>query len=117
MSPSRRHLLWLAVAVLLLAAGLIVWIASRPDDSLEAKYRRVQVGMNKQEVEDILGPPEVILILGRECDIWRDGARSIDVRYSSADIVEEKTKSWESGWEKFRKKVKSSLMGRCWWSQ
>ena len=107
MSHTRRRLLWLAVAVLVAVGGFIAWTASRPDDSLEAKYRRVRVGMSKQEVEGILGPPTGEMGFGQEIDFWWDGARSIDVRYSSADIVEEKTKSWESSWEKFRKKVKS----------
>jgi hypothetical protein len=105
MSHTRRRLLWLFVAVLLVAAGLIAWNACRPADSLEAKYGRVRVGMSKQEVESILGPPTAELGFGQEIDFWWDGGRSIDVRYSSAGIVEAKKKSWETGWEKFRKKV------------
>jgi hypothetical protein len=104
MFHARRRIL-LLVASFLLLVGLIAWAVTRPGDAFEEKYRRVHVGMTRQEVEGILGEPFGVWFYAQEIDTWWEDGRSIDVIYDSADTVERKDKSWETGLDKFRKRV------------
>ena len=92
--------------MLVVAAGLIAWTACRLSDSLEAKYRRVRVGMSKQEVEGILGQPLFVENIGdQESDCWWEDGSTIVVWYDSEGNLKRKRKSWETGWDEFRRNV------------
>jgi hypothetical protein len=108
MFHARRRTL-LLVASFLLLVGLLAWAVSRPGDPFEEKYRWVRVGMTRQEVEGILGRPFGVWCSAQEVDTWWEDGRSIDVIYDSADTAEGISKSWDTDWDKFCKKILTRL--------
>src|SRR6266540_3720833 len=53
---TKRQLVWVVIAVsLALAVGLTVWFSPRPIPAGRSNFEKIEVGMTRAEVEEILG--------------------------------------------------------------
>ena len=86
----RRLLIAVPLVVLFLLAAVAVLLLTYGQD-LRSRSAQISVGMPREQVEDILGPP--VLVLGRTGDrgaalIWVDQFWQVDVRTGPDGRVE-----------------------------
>lgn len=78
---TRRHLSIAAAIVALILFGVAVFLLSRVQD-LRSRAAPISAGMSREQVEGILGPPELTLRRSSgkgDCLVWTDQLWQVDV--------------------------------------